>query len=117
MVALKQIAKRKLRNARLVQEILTEKSIMVTFKSDFLLNLHCSFQDHINCYFVTDFARGGDMDSFIYRRDASEKDTAFRASGEVGPRFIFACIVEAISHLHDRGYIYRDLKPENILIF
>lgn len=90
---------------------------MVTFKSDFLLSLHLSFQDQVNCYFVTDFARGGDLDSFIYRRDNSEKDTTFKSSQEVGPRFIFACIVQAISFLHDRGYVYRDLKPENILIF
>lgn len=31
-------------------------------------------------------------------------------------KFFAACIIKALGHLHDKGYIYRDLKPENILI-
>lgn len=30
-------------------------------------------------------------------------------------KFIIACLIMGIGHLHNKQYIYRDLKPENIL--
>ncbi|CAN0462119.1 unnamed protein product, partial [Ascophyllum nodosum] len=31
-------------------------------------------------------------------------------------RFYAANVVEALTHLHSRGYAHRDLKPENLMI-
>lgn len=94
--AMKQISKRKLRNARLVKEILTERTIMKEFQSPFMVSLHYSFQDLSNCYFVTELATGGDLHNFLYNTQEPEKAYLFQQTREEGPRFVFACIVLAI---------------------
>lgn len=90
---------------------------MKEFQCEFLVGLHCAFQDQHNCYFVTELASGGDVHSFLYNTHEPEKERLFQNTREEGPKFIFACIVLAIEHLHSNGIMYRDLKPENIFVY
>ncbi len=53
-----------------------------------------------------DFLEGGDLFTHIRKNKGfSEKQS----------KFIVACVVLGIGHLHNQGYVYRDLKPENLL--
>lgn len=76
-----------------------------------MISLRRSFQDKQNCYFVTEWAKGGDVHSFIYNQKDPHKVDMFRQTGEDGPRFIVACVIQALQALHDGGIMYRDLKP------
>ena len=51
--------------------------------------------------------KGGELFQHLRKcKQFSEKQT----------KFIAACIVLALGHLHNQNYIYRDLKPENVLL-
>ena len=53
------------------------------------------------------FLRGGELFKHLKKsKRFSERQTKFYA----------AQVYQALSYLHDQGYIYRDLKPENILM-
>ncbi len=50
--------------------------------------------------------KGGDLFHHMQKRNKfSEEET----------KFIAACLITALGHLHNFHCIYRDLKPENIL--
>ena len=54
-----------------------------------------------------EFMKGGELFQHLRSIKQFTEDQA---------RFISACIILAIGHLHDNDYIYRDLKPENVLL-
>ncbi len=54
-----------------------------------------------------EFMKGGELFQHLRKlKKFSEKQT----------KFITACLILAIGHLHNNDYIYRDLKPENVLL-
>lgn len=70
-------------------------------KHHFLIDLIYAFQDKINCYFVMEYASGGDAYSLIsHLPKHAAKVEAFKALGEDGARFIMACVVLGIECLH-----------------
>lgn len=54
-----------------------------------------------------DFMEGGDLFTHIKKSKGFTEEQC---------KFMIACIVLGLGHLHNQGYIYWDLKPENILL-
>lgn len=93
-----------------IDEILTEKDIMMRNDNPFLVKLLGSFQDEVNLYFLMELLHGGNLFSYLHQMPKH------RLSEEV-TRFYIAEVVMALEHLHEHMHIiYRDLKPENILL-
>jgi len=107
--ALKQLSKREIIGHHQVEGVIREKNIMASLDHPFVVNLVATFQDERNLYMLIELVQGGELFSVIHTetRDGIPNGNA---------RFYAACILESLSHLHQRSICYRDLKPENILI-
>lgn len=111
LFALKKLSKRFLLNNQQdgnLKSILTERTILISVKSPFIVNLFHCFQDNSSLYFVLEFCEGGSLERYL------ERTIVFSESSS---RFLLSEILMALIILHeDYNVIYRDLKPENILI-
>lgn len=93
-----------------VEEILSEKDIMMKNDNPFLVKLIGCFQDEVNLYFLMELLHGGNLFSYLHQMPKH------RLSEDV-TRFYTVEVVMALEHLHEHmRIIYRDLKPENILL-
>lgn len=79
-----------------------------------MIQLAYAFQDRKYCYFVMEYACGGDVYSLI---QPSPRSVEYKKTVEEVARFILATVVLALETLHSKKIMYRDLKPENVLIF
>ncbi|ANB12566.1 serine/threonine-protein kinase DBF20 [Sugiyamaella lignohabitans] len=105
--ALKVLNKKLLLKLDEIRHILTERDILRTASSPWLVQLLYSFQDDENVYLAMEFVPGGD-----YR-------TLLNNTGTLNPRhtrFYISEMFASLEALHQLGYIHRDLKPENFLI-
>ena len=73
-----------------------------------IINLHYSFQDYDNLYFVLDLLTGGDLRYQLGRHPR-------RYYTEEQTKFFIACIVESLIYIHSKNIIHRDIKPENLI--
>ncbi|CAD8175243.1 unnamed protein product [Paramecium pentaurelia] len=105
--AMKEIAKSRIQKQSTKQHIESERQILQSTKSKYLVELKFAFQDEKNLYMVVNYVKGGEL--FFHIREAGS------FSLEVC-KFYSAQILMAILDLHNQNIIYRDLKPENILL-
>ncbi|CAD6502715.1 BgTH12-05305 [Blumeria graminis f. sp. triticale] len=105
--ALKVMSKKLLFKLDEVRHVLTERDILTSAKSEWLVRLFYSFQDEKSIYLAMEYVPGGDFRTLL-------NNTGVLANRHV--RFYIAEMFCSVDALHQLGYIHRDLKPENFLI-
>lgn len=105
--ALKILNKKLLFKLNETNHVLTERDILTTTRSDWLVKLLYAFQDPESLYLAMEFVPGGDFRTLLI-------NTRVLKSGHA--RFYISEMFCAVNALHELGYTHRDLKPENFLI-
>lgn len=105
--ALKVMSKKLLFKLDEIRHVLTERDILTTAKSEWLVRLLYSFQDDKSIYLAMEYVPGGDFRTLLNNTGVLSNRHA---------RFYIAEMFCAVDALHQLGYIHRDLKPENFLV-
>ncbi|SCU90067.1 LAME_0E06920g1_1 [Lachancea meyersii CBS 8951] len=105
--ALKILNKKLLVKLNETNHVLTERDILTTTRSDWLVKLLYAFQDPASLYLAMEFVPGGDYRTLLI-------NTRFLQAPHA--RFYISEMFCAVDALHQLGYTHRDLKPENFLI-
>ena len=103
--ALKMINKGRLKTSS-IKRLLIERDILSAYKHPFIQKMKECFQDACHVYFVTPFAKRGDLFSCI-------KDGPLPKKGSM---FYLCEIACAIRFLHENNIIHGDIKLENVLV-
>ncbi|GAA5840074.1 hypothetical protein JCM3766R1_000666 [Sporobolomyces carnicolor] len=107
VVALKKMKKKTLAKMDEIRHVLTERDILASTTSPWLVRLLYAFQDDLHVFLAMDFIAGGDFRTLLNNSGVLKEEHA---------RFYMSEMVCAVNELHKLGYIHRDLKPENFLI-
>ena len=88
--------------------IRSECLILSKLRSDFIVNMICSFQDFNNLYLTLQLMEGGDLKYHLSHYNISFTENQIK--------FIIANISLALKKIHKMKIIHRDIKPENFLL-
>ncbi|RHY32792.1 hypothetical protein DYB32_002240 [Aphanomyces invadans] len=105
--ALKCLVKSHIVANNLKDHVVNEKRVMMMLDHPFILKLHHTYKDDMFVYFLLELALGGELFTFLRRRERFE---------EAAARFYVASVVLAFEHMHQKMIAYRDLKPENLIL-
>jgi len=90
-----------------IGHVKAEVGVLAAANNPWVVELKCSFQDDKYLYLVMEFLAGGDLMSYLVKKDTIEEEEA---------KFYMAELILAVESVHKLNYIHRDLKPDNILI-
>lgn len=105
--AIKKIKKHNLVLRNQLQQVFTERDIMIFSDNPFVVALICTFETKNYLCMVMEYVEGGDVANLIKNMGPLPLDMA---------RTYFAETTLAVEYLHNYGIIHRDLKPDNLLI-
>ncbi|CCF60508.1 hypothetical protein KAFR_0K01540 [Kazachstania africana CBS 2517] len=105
--ALKILNKKLLFKLNETNHVLTERDILTTTRSEWLVKLLYAFQDPESLFLAMEFVPGGDFRTLLI-------NTRYLKSAHA--RFYISEMFCSVNALHELGYTHRDLKPENFLI-
>lgn len=107
LYAMKMMSKKRIKLKKAERMCLTERDIMTSIDSPYVVCLKYSFYNATDLYLILDLMIGGDLGYHL------GKKTRFSLRES---KFYAARILLGVAALHDRQIVYRDLKPENILL-
>lgn len=107
--ALKSLAKSGVLEKKQIQNVFSEKLILKSTSSPFIIRLFATFNSGPELEFLLESALGGDLLTLYERHEDFFGSTKHA-------RFYVACVVRGLGHLHERYIIYRDLKMENVML-
>jgi serine/threonine protein kinase len=90
-----------------VDHLLTERDILLHFRSTHVVKFYYSIVGANNLYLVTEFVPGGDLYSLLENVGALPESAA---------KFYGVEVICALQYLRENGIIHRDIKPDNILV-
>ncbi|KAJ3435153.1 cell cycle protein kinase dbf2-related [Anaeramoeba flamelloides] len=107
VLALKRVLKSSIKTESQLKNIWTEREVLATLDSPWLVKLFASFQDEQYLYYVMDYHSGGDLKCLLREVGSLNEEATC---------FYLAEMILTVEDLHKQGFIHRDLKPENFLI-
>jgi protein kinase A len=107
--ALKIQYKRELIDQHQAGGVIRETRVMQKMHHPFVMGLFQAQQDAQCLYMVMGVVQGGELQQQMRNEDRGNLS-------EPSAKFYAACILEGLSYMHRRNFIYRDLKGENVLL-
>ena len=107
IVAIKKIKKSVLVQKNQIKHTRDEQDFLSKIKSNWIVDLKCSFQEGEFLFLVMEFLPGGDLMNLLILKDVLKEEEA---------KFYICEIILAIEAIHNLDCIHRDIKPDNILI-
>ncbi|MDP2437960.1 MAG: protein kinase [archaeon] len=107
--AMKVLNKVEMQKRNKIRRVFTEREVLATSQHPLIVQLHYTFQNKENIFFVMDFCAGGQLYHLL-------KFQPSKQIPESAVKFYASEVLLGLEYLHFLGFIYRDLKPENILL-
>ena len=107
IVAIKKIKKSVLLQKNQIKHTRDEQDFLSKIKSNWIVELKCSFQEGDFLFLVMEFLPGGDLMNLLILKDTLNEEEA---------KFYLCEMILAIEAIHNLDCIHRDIKPDNILI-
>jgi RIO-like serine/threonine protein kinase len=101
--------KRELIDYNQADGVIREKRVMEHMHHPFVMSIVNAQQDRHCLYMMMELIQGGELRSQMRNDKRPFLD-------EGSSKFYAACMLEGLSYMHRRNFIYRDLKGENVLI-
>lgn len=89
--------------------VIREKQVMEKMRHPFVMNIVNAQQDSSSLYMILDLIQGGELASQMHSSASGSLD-------DCSAQFYASCILEGLSYMHRRMFVYRDLKGENVLL-
>jgi len=107
IVAIKSFNKTKFIDQKYREKIFNEIELMSNLKHFSVVKLLDTFETEKYILIVMENVLGGDLLTFIKKRNKLPEDTA---------KFIFRQLLESLNYIHNKNIVHRDIKLDNILI-